>query len=65
MVALRLAPPFDVTDTVAVPEPVFVPLTAAHDVPDDELQLHVLDVVTVTLLALAPDVKLSAVGETE
>lgn len=63
-VALRLAPPFAGTVTVAVPEPVLVPLTEAHAVADEDVQAQVLDVVTVTVWELAADVTLMAVGDT-
>jgi len=62
-VVLLLAPAFAVTVTVAVPEPVFVPLADAKDEPD-AVHAQPLDVVTVTLFELAAAVKLSAVGDT-
>jgi hypothetical protein len=62
-VALRLALPFDVTETVAVPEPVPLPLTVAHDAPDDD-QLQPAWVVTVTVAEPEADWNERAVGDT-
>lgn len=51
------------TETIAVPLPEPDPLTLAQDVVEDD-HAQPLAVVTVTLCALPPGVKLSAVGDT-
>jgi hypothetical protein len=62
--ALRAPPEFEATDTVAVPEPLPLPLTPAHAVPDEDVQLQPAVVVTETDAVLAPAWKLKEVGET-
>ena len=48
-VAVRLPAALVVTATVAVPGPEPLPLTDAHDEPDDDVQAHPAAVVTDTL----------------
>jgi hypothetical protein len=63
-VALRAPPEFDTAVTVALPEPLPLPLTDAHADPLDEVQLHPELAVTATVKLPPPDWKLSDVGET-
>ena len=63
-VAVRLAPPFAVTDTTAVPEPVLLPETVAHADGDDEFHELADDVVTVTEAVAAAFEKLKDPGDT-
>ncbi len=64
MVALRLAPALAGTVTVAVPEPVFAPLTEAQVDPDADVHEHPDVVVTDTVPLPEPFWKLKAVGVT-
>ena len=64
IVALRLLLPLAVTDTVAVPGPLPLPLTDAHDELDEDVHAHPDVVVTDTVAAPEADWKLSDVGDT-
>ena len=63
-VALRPAPAFAVTDTVAVPEPAVAPITDAHVEPDEDVHEHPAVVATDTVAEPEPFAKLSDVGDT-
>ena len=63
-VAVRPPAALLVTATVAVPGPEPLPLTDAHDEPDDEVHVHPAAVVTDTVAVPEPDWKVTDVGDT-
>ena len=62
--ALRLAPLFDATDTVAAPDPLPLPLADVHEDADEEVQLQPAVVVTLTVAEPDPYWKPRVDGDT-